>query len=179
MVVKENTYSFCSKSGEKILVRQLRSDDTHLLVDLFDHMTSESRYRRYHQTLDHVSPSRIWQEAQSIAQADPDLNHGLLAFVDDPGKGAVLVGAVRFVEASPSEAEVAISVRDDYQNQGIGTRLMRLLAGDAEVLGYLQLVADIQNDNPAIWQVFNKLPYKVVRSPNGHCSNIVIKLNGN
>ncbi len=179
MVVKEYTHSFCSKSGEKILVRQLRPDDTPLLVDLFDHMTSESRYRRYHQTLDHVAPGRIWQEAQSIAHADPDHNHVLLAFDDVPGEGAVLIGAVRFVETSPFEAEVAISVRDDYQDRGIGTQLMRLLAGDAEALGYLRLVADIQNDNPAIWQVFNKLPYKVSRSPNGHCSGIMIELNGN
>jgi len=142
-------------------------------------MTSESRYRRYHQTLDHVSPSRIWQEAENITQADPEHNRGLLALIDLPGEEVVPVGAVRFVATSPEEVEVAISIRDDYQNKGIGTRLMRLMADEAQALGYHQLTAGIQNDNPAIWQVFSKLPYKVKRVPQGSYSNIMITLNSN
>lgn len=91
----------------------------------------------------------------------------------------VPIGAVRFVETSPEEAEVAISIRDDYQNKGIGSRLMRLLVDEAQILGYRHLIAGIQNDNPAIWQVFSSLPYEVKRSPKGYCSDIVISLNGN
>lgn len=172
-------YSFRTKSGQKILVRPLEPDDTSLLVDVFDHMSPESRYRRFHQTLDHVSTSRIWQEAENITQADPDRSRGLLALAELMGERTVPVGAVRFVETTPCEADVAISIRDDFQNQGIGTQLMFLMADEAQFLGYHRLVAGIQNDNPAIWQVFNKLPYKVTRLPVGSYSDIVITLNHN
>lgn len=173
---KPNYYNFWSKNGQKIQVRHIRPDDAPFLVNVFNHMTSESRYRRFHQNLDNVHPSRVWREAQNIAQADPEKNRGLLAFTECPLEGKVPVGAVRIVEISPEEAEVAISIRDDFQNLGIGTQLMRLMADEAEFLGYKVLVADIQNDNPAIWEVFSNLPYAVERTPKGSYSDIVVKL---
>ncbi|MDX1412943.1 MAG: GNAT family N-acetyltransferase [Candidatus Promineifilaceae bacterium] len=176
MMKKENVYHFPSKSGQKIWVRPLRADDAPLLVDLFNHMTSESRYRRFHQTLDHVPTSRIWAEAKNIVDADPARNHGLVATADVPDEGNVPVGAVRIVETSPGEGEIAISIRDDFQNQGIGSHMMRLMTDKARALGYRRLIADIQNDNQAIWRVFNKLPYQVMRSARGSYSDIVIFL---
>ena len=176
MIKKEHLFSFPSKSGPKIQVRPLRADDAPLLVDVFNHMTSESRYRRFHQTLDHVPTSRIWAEAKNIADADPARNRGLLALTEIPDEGVVPVGAVRIVETIPGEAEIAISIRDDFQNQGIGSRMMRLMADEAKAVGYHRLVADIQNDNQAIWRVFNKLPYRVLRSAKGSYSEIVMFL---
>ncbi len=139
-------------------------------------MSAQSRYRRFRQTTDHVSPSRIRQEAANIAQADPGKNWGLIAFSDLPDRQNVPVGAVRFVRTAQYEAEVAISIRDDFQNVGIGTQLMHMLAEEAYKMGLRRLVADIQNDNPAIWYVFKSLPYHVHRLPEGVSSNIVISL---
>ncbi len=42
-----------------------------------------------------------------------------------------------------------------------------------------RLVADIQNDNPAVWAVLSKLPYPIHRSPEGAESSIEIELIGN
>lgn len=177
MNLQERTSSFVAKNGQKIFVRHLRDNDAPLLVSVFNHMTSESRYRRFHQTVDNISPSRIWQEAQNIAQADPHYNHGLIAFVEHPMEGFLPVGAVRIVKLNPDEAEVAISIRDDFQNIGIGTKLMRLVADNAQILGYKRLVADIQNNNQAVLQVFYKLPYSVQRELEGSTSHIVVTLN--
>ena len=176
MISQQQTTTFHASAGHIIHVRRLQSDDAPLLVDIFEHMTSDSRYRRYHQSLDHVSAGRIQQEALQIAQADPGKNRCLIAFTDLPGQSAVPIGAVRFVQTSPQKAEVAISIRDDFQNMGIGTQLMRLLAEEARALGFSWLTADIQNDNLAIWHVFKSLPYPVLRSPEGSHSNLMITL---
>ncbi len=176
MIQQQQITTFHSNAGHLIHVRRLQSDDAPFLVDIFEHMTSESRYRRYHQTLDHVSNNRIQQEALQIAQADPGKNRCLIAFTDLPGRAVVPIGAVRFVQTSPQEAEVAISIRDDFQNMGIGTQLMLLLAEEARDMGFRRLTADILNDNLAIWRVFNSLPYPVLRSPEGANSNLVITL---
>ena len=176
MKVENNFVTFRSRAGNLVRVRPIRFDDAPSLVDIFEHMTAESRYKRFHQTLDHVSQSRVQQEAISIAQADSNSNWGLLAFTDLPDQQHVPVGAVRFVRTAAHEAEVAISIRDDFQNMGIGTQLMHMLAGAAREMGLQRLFADIQNDNPAIWHVFKSLPYDVTRLPEGTGSNVVISL---
>ena len=176
MKVKDKTVTFRSRADHLVQVRPMRFDDAPLLVDIFEHMTAQSRYRRFHQTLEHVNPDRIRQEAINIAQAETSSNWGLIAFADLPDRQNVPIGAVRFVRTAPYEAEVAISIRDDFQNVGIGTQLMHMLAEAAHKMGLQRLVADIQNDNPAIWYVFKSLPYHVHRLPEGVCSNIVISL---
>jgi len=176
MISQQQYATFRSTANHLIHIRPLQPDNAPLLVDIFEHMTSESRYRRYHQTLDHVSANRIQQEALLIAQADPDKNRCLIAFTDLPGQAAVPIGAVRFVQTAADEAEVAISIRDDFQNMGIGTQLMRLLVEEARMLGLRRLTADIQNDNLAIWHVFKSLPYPLRRSPDGMNSTIMITL---
>ena len=176
MQVEDKTVTFRSRADHLVQVRPMRFDDAPLLVDIFEHMTAQSRYSRFHQTMDHVNPSRVRQEAINIAQADSSNNWGLVAFADLPDRQNVPIGAVRFVRTAPYEAEVAISIRDDFQNMGIGTQLMRMLAEEAHKMGLHQLVADIQNDNPAIWYVIKSLPYHVHRLSEGVYSNIVISL---
>ncbi len=177
MKVKEKIITFHSRNGHLIRVRPLGFDDAPLLVNIFEHMTPDSRYRRFHQSLDHVHPHRIQQEAINIAQADSDNNWGLIAFTDLDNQPDVPVGAVRLVRTAPLEAEVAISIRDDLQNQGIGTQLMHMLAETARDIGLERLVADIQNDNPAIWHVFNNLPFAIQRQSEGVYSHLIISLN--
>ncbi len=173
---QEQFITFYSQASHLVRARPLHQEDAPLLVDIFQHMTPESRYRRFHQTLDYVNPVRVLQEASSITQADPQRNWGLIAFTDLPDQKDVPIGAARFVRTKPNEAEVAISIRDDFQNLGIGSQLMRHLAAAAVEMGLQRLIADIQNDNAAIWRVFNSLPYQVLRIPDGVYSNIVISL---
>ena len=76
--------TFRSRAGHIVRVRPMQFEDSSLLVDIFENMSSESRYRRFHQTMDQVNPTRVHQEAANIAQADPSRNWGLIAFVDLP-----------------------------------------------------------------------------------------------
>ena len=76
---EEQTTTFHSRAGHSIRVRPLQHDDAPFLVDIFENMTAESRYKRFHQSLNHVSTNRIWTEANNIAQADPERSWGLVA----------------------------------------------------------------------------------------------------
>ncbi|MFN2123273.1 MAG: GNAT family N-acetyltransferase [Candidatus Promineifilaceae bacterium] len=168
---------FISKGGHEIWVRRLTADDTPFLVDIFENMSSDSHYKRFNQPLDKVEPARVWREAEQISCANEEKNHCLIAFTDREDGTAVPVGAARLVETDPGIAEVAISLRDDYQNIGIGRQLMRRLACEARDAGYRTLMASIRNDNPAIWKVFNSLPFEVIRVPEGSYSEVTIRLN--
>lgn len=175
---QEQFITFYSLAGHLLRVRPLRSEDAPQLVAIFENMSPESRFRRFHQTMDNVSPARVREEAMNIVQADSERNWGLIAFTDDGRQQNVPIGAVRLVRSGAHEAEVAISVRDDFHNLGIGSQLMLMLATGAREMGILRLVADIQNDNPAIWHVFKKLPFSVKRVSEGTHSHIIVDLAG-
>lgn len=168
--------TFETKSGLKVRVRAIEPRDTPYLVDIFEHMGSESRYRRFHQTLDNVSPTRVWTEAERIAHADPETSEGLIAFAELPGEGDVPVAGARYIRLEPQVAEVAISVRDDLQNIGIGSQLLQLLVEEAKADGIHKLVATVQNSNKPMWHILNKLSYAMTRTPQGAVSDVEIDL---
>ncbi len=167
---------FTTKDGQEVWVRLLRQKDAHHLVDLFEHMGPESRYRRFHQPADNVPPEQVWAEARRIATAVPDDQLGLIAFSSLPEGVEVAVGAARIVWLSDSTAEVAMSVRDDRQGQGIGKRLLNMVLEMAQIAGAEMVVGLIQNDNDPIWHLFDQLPYPIQRTIDGTESEIVIDL---
>lgn len=169
---------FTAKDGVDVWVRLLRQKDAPYLVDLFEHMSSESRYRRFHQPTDNVPPEQVWAEARRIATAVPDEQLGLIAFSTLPGEGEVAVGVARVVWLSDSVAEVAMSVRDDRQGQGIGKRLLTMILELAQITGAEKVVGMVQNDNMPMWYLFDQLPYPVTRLVDGSESEITIDLTG-
>lgn len=77
---------FLAKDNIPVWVRLLRQKDAAYLVDLFEHMGPESRYRRFHQPTDNVTAEQVWAEVEKIVTAVPDEQIGLIAFSELPGK---------------------------------------------------------------------------------------------
>jgi RimJ/RimL family protein N-acetyltransferase len=176
MNLDEMLYTFYAKDGILIGVRHLRYDDAVYLVDIFENMSSDSRYQRFHQTTDHVHSGRIWREAEAIAHMDTKKQGGLIAFADLPDKPNAPVGAARYICLDERRADTAVSVRDDMQGKGIGTELLALLAEEARHNGLRQLVADVLNNNKGIVGVLKKLPYEMTRHSEGVYSTLVVHL---
>jgi acetyltransferase len=162
VVVMENMVidSFKAKTGVVVRVRPLLPEDAPHLVDIFENMSADSRYRRFHQPLNNVSPERVWAEAENIAHASSQI--GFIAFVDDTP-----VGVVRCVCLGDGKAETAVSVRDDMQNQGIGTHLLGILVKEAQAYGVIKLLATMQSTNRAIIHILNHMPYPFTRKAIG------------
>jgi len=173
----ENTMAtFQIKSGLTVHVRRMEASDAPYLVDLFEHMSAESRYSRFMQPADHVPMDRIWSEAELIAHLVQSNSRGVVGFADLADQEGAPVGVARYVELNPVQAEIAVSVRDDYQHQGIGTNLMRLLIRQAEAEGFEQLIGTVQNSNAAMWAMLKKLNYRLERRPEGNYSSVVIHI---
>jgi len=177
MITKEMDRFFKTKDGQEIGVRHLRFDDAVYLVDIFENMSSDSRYRRFHQPADNMHPGRIWREAETIAHLGASRQEGLLAFADLPNRPNAPVAAARYVCLGDGCAEAAVSVRDDMQGKGIGTQLLVMLTEEAHEHGIQKLVADVMNNNRAILAILWKLPFVVTRQPDGLYSTLIIDLN--
>ena len=169
-------YQIQTKNGTMLYIRHLDEGDAPYLVDLFEHMSSESRYRRFLQSLDNPKPNLVWREAERIVQGDPKTHDGIIAFADLPDQIDAPVAVVRYVMMEPGVAEIALSVRDDMQGQGIGTQMLQILTVSARESGVKTLVATAQNENEAIWTVLERLPFPMQRKPEGIYSGLEIDL---
>lgn len=138
------------RDGRSVLVRHIRPDDASRLVDLFWHLSSETRWRRFFVPLDHVDPNLVWKTAQRLAAIDRARELALVAVIKQQGQEEIIAVA-RFASdrTGAPEAECSIVVRDDYHGLGLGTHLFNLLLQAARQRHLRQLVLLTQCDNLA------------------------------
>ena len=156
---------FTTKTGTKIRTRLIRSDDADHLIDLFNHLGPDTKRRRFNVGLQNVDEARVRDTAEQLAAVDNCTDGGaILGFADTP-EGERLIGVARFAQlpgsSGKSAAEVAVVVRDDFQQQGIGTELLRLLLILARRIGIGVLTASVQADNNTIFHMLSKMEIPV------------------
>lgn len=167
-------YHFETRDGLAVRIRRMTRNDTPYLVDIFENMSADSRYHRFHQPTEHLEEKFVWHEAQHIA----NLHNagGLLAFADLPDHPDTVIGGARYVLTGDGRAETAVSIRDDMQRKGIGSYLLQCITEEARLAGVTTLVATIQNDNRAIWRTLKHLNHPLRRMQDGVTSEIEIDL---
>jgi len=122
-------------------IRPLTPADAPLLDEILDGMSPTSRYRRFHG----AKPRLTSADRRYLAGTDGRDHLGLLAFADD-GQPIAVARAVRLHD-DPRAAEIAVSVVDAHHRQGIGMRLIRRLAREAQAVGIDRLVGVVLSDN--------------------------------
>ena len=167
-------YTFLTKNDMAMRVRPLLAEDAPYLVDLFENMSQDSRYSRFLQTLDNIDMERVWSTAEQIAQGVAVNSHGLLAFCDTAERPDVPVAAARYIRLDSGQAEIGISVRDDMQGIGVGSRLMGLLIDNGRAEGILEMVAVIQNNNVVVWRLLRWLGYPITRRQDGSATEVIL-----
>lgn len=143
-------HEFTAANGMRIRVRILTAADAPYLIDLFENLSPQSRYQRFHEPLEDPDPVRVQSTADEIASTTASKGKGWLAFADLPGEPDAPVGGVRWVRVNETTAEVGLTIRDDMQGQGIGRELLRLLVLDAHSAGIEKLVAVTLATNQAV-----------------------------
>lgn len=154
-------HEFQADDGLKVRVRRQCPEDAKLLVELFQHLSSDSRYHRFHETLINPDPLLVQSEALRLASVDPAEGRAWLAMADLPGEANAPIAGARYVRTGPGTAEVAVAVRDDLQRRGIGSRLMKFVFEQAVADGIQKIQARFHANNQGIWQLFHYSPFHV------------------
>ncbi len=153
---------FITKDGRSVYIRRVQETDTALLVDMYHHLSDETKLLRFHTYTGKLPDERIWKEAVALSHLDPARQVALAAVIQEID-GEHAVGIARFSRATPRDikAETAIVVRDDYQRSGLGTYLLYRLAQIARSMGIKQLSGWVQAQNRAALMLLQKanLPY--------------------
>jgi GNAT superfamily N-acetyltransferase len=137
------------RDGRRIEIRGIRPSDRAALLAAVDRTSSRSRYRRF------FGIKRDFSEKEIAYFLNVDfVDHIALVAVTREGCGDVIVGGGRYVVVGPGTAELAFTVLDEYQGQGLGGALMRHLVALARNAGLERLVAEVLPDNVPMLKVF-------------------------
>jgi RimJ/RimL family protein N-acetyltransferase len=111
--------TFSLRDGRSVVLRPIDPGDAPRLVQLHEHLSTESQFFRFFGPKPHLSQA----EAEYLADVDFHKRFAIVAEV--PGdEDTEIVGVGRFDLNHPREAEAAVVVRDDYQHVGLGTAIL-------------------------------------------------------
>ena len=134
--------------GATVIVRPIRPSDRDLLLDGFERLSPQSRYRRFLAPMDDLSEPMLrhltevdHHDHEAIGAIDPASGHG--------------IGIARFVRLAdrPDAAEAAVTVADDWQGRGLGTVLLGALADRARSEGIHVFTAIVLAANEEMLEV--------------------------
>jgi acetyltransferase len=150
-----------TRSGREYAIRPIRADDAQRDRDFLVRLSAESRYRRMMGSLREPSPSLI----DRFVHVD---YRGSMAFVAviNQGTAETIIGVARYaLEPGTDHGEFAIAVADEWQSQGIGTALLRVLFEYARLQGSHRLNGLVLSSNERMLDLARKQLMTLRRIP--------------
>lgn len=168
--------------GMHVWLRPIEPSDAPLLIDIFAHLSSESRYQRFNRPVDHITATQQQQIASQMIADSVQNGRGWLVFgtAEEDGVANAPLGGIRYVRLAerPDAAEMAVTVRDDMQRKGLGRRLMQYMLEQARRDGLSAIVGTARDDNSAIWKLIQRSGLPLKRRDEGSESSFELMLDG-
>jgi GNAT superfamily N-acetyltransferase len=152
---------FRTLRGQLVAVRQAMPADSFLLAELLCRLSERARHLRYMRS-GGFSAQAIWAEAVRMTREHPLDHMTLVATIrSNQYDEAVAVAELVRDRHDLTVGEIALVVRDDEQQQGIGTFLLWRLIGLAQRSGITRLSANMLAENRPMFRLICALdlPY--------------------
>jgi GNAT superfamily N-acetyltransferase len=151
--------------GSLFTLRPVTGDDKDLILNGFERMSERSRYLRFLSPM----PSLSRRQLAYLSELD-HRRHVAIGMLD--GDRPVAIGRFVRFDDDPAEADVAVTVIDEYQGRGVGRILVQALAQIARHRGVRWLHFDVLAENAAMLTVLDRLG--AVRTPSGPIVHAVL-----
>jgi GNAT superfamily N-acetyltransferase len=152
--IRARTSVMSLRDGSRVKIRPVFPGDKQRFLDGFARLSPASRYRRFLSPIDELSPEML----RMFTEVDYRNHFAYVALLfdepDEPG-----IGVSRYVRVSddPVAAEAAVTVIDEYQGRGLGTRLLEALGAVALENGIRRFSGVALADNAAIREVLESM----------------------
>jgi acetyltransferase len=147
--------------GTDMTIRPIRPEDAEIEQAFVRGLSEESRYFRFMQTLQELSPPMLVR----LTQIDYDKEMALISVVEREGE-EVEVGVARYaINPDGRSCEFAIVVADAWRHKGIGSRLMTQLMEAAKARGIKTMEGEILANNTRMLSLVRHLGFKSHTSP--------------
>ncbi|HEY0026820.1 MAG TPA: GNAT family N-acetyltransferase [Allosphingosinicella sp.] len=145
-------------SGFSFQVRGADENDEPVLAEFFTHVTPDDLRFRFLSAIHKVGHAQL----ALLTHVDDPRVKNFLAF--DMVTGRLLASAMLAVDDDGARAEVAIVIRSDFKNKGMGWTLLQHVAAQAAAMGMETLQAIESQDNHSAMAVerdmgFTSRPY--------------------
>jgi acetyltransferase len=153
--------SWKTAKGLDLTIRPIRPEDEPLVANFHEHLSERSVLQRYFQPLK-LSQRTAHERLTRICFIDYDREMALVAEGSQADGAKDIIGVVRVsrVHGTPN-AEMAMIVRDGYQDQGVGTELLRRSIEVARAEGMKKMIATILADNKEMQSLCRKLGFEM------------------
>ena len=143
------------RDGTPAMIWTLSPNDGQGLQENFKGLSRESRYNRFLSTVANLSEGMLRRLVDDV----DGLDHHALVMVVFPADGpevAVGVGRIVRYRDDPAAADIAVTVKDDWQGRGIATELLNALIEERPE-GVERLVTFVTIHNAASFAMLRRL----------------------
>lgn len=146
-----------TRSGLNILLRPVKIGDEPLMKDFFYALSSVSMYRRFMSTRMDMPHKRL----QEFGVIDYSNSMMILAIVEGDRKETIAAIGQYEINEKMHTAEVALVVKDEYQNMGVGHDLLIYLTRLARRRGLLGFTAEVLVENKQMLNLFKNMGFDI------------------
>jgi acetyltransferase len=142
-----------------VLIRPIRPEDANTERDFVDNLSSESKYFRFMNHMNKISPLMLAR----FTQIDYDREMALVAILGEHSQQARMIGVARYI-SNPDElsCEFALTVADDWQKRGLGRQLMERLIAIARDRGLQVMEGDVLAQNSKMLRLCASLGFHII-----------------
>ncbi len=146
--------------GTDVSVRPIRPEDAETEQDFVQNLSPESKYFRFMQSMDKLTPLMLAR----FTQIDYDREMALVALINEHTPDARILGVARYVSNPDKQScEFALTVADEWQKKGIGRQLMHRLMTVARDRGIEIMEGDVLSQNTKMLRLCDRLGFRAVR----------------
>ena len=148
--------------GTDVSVRPIRPEDAEIEQDFVQNLSAESKYFRFMQSMDKLTPLMLAR----FTQIDYDREMALIAVINEHTPKAHILGVVRYVSNPDKQScEFALTVADEWQQKGIGRQLMQRLMTVARDRGIEIMEGDVLSHNSKMLRLCERLGFRAAHNP--------------
>lgn len=154
--------SMTLKDGTQIHFRTIKFTDVRLIKDLHYSLSKGTMYYRFMREMKYIPHKEI----QNFVYIDHRRDTAIVGTIPAPhGEEIIAIGRY-YLDTKTNRAEVALVVRDDWQNNGIGGFLLRYLITIAKRNGISGFTAEVIGSNRSMQALMHKSNCKLTSKLN-------------
>ena len=174
--VKKYSVQETVKNGLQVIIRAIRPADKDEFRAAVDELDDRSIYLRF------FSPKKVSDKELADATDVDFVKTVALVTCLQENDTERIIGGGRYIAFGksdpPDKAEVAFTVRKGYQGLGIGSLMLRHLAGIAKEKGIAEFDADVLSDNTGMLTVFKRSGFPMKLSYEYGVAHVILSLSG-
>ena len=148
---------FILKDGRNVFIRPILPADERLIVDLFNKLHCDSVYMHFLTHLKVLPEDLLFQ----LTHIDYNKEFALVALIQENGEDSAIATARYCYDPKDNVTDIAVTVRDDWQNNGLGKSLLSIIISIGKERGISKFVSMLDPTNNIIKHILQEIGYKV------------------